>query len=890
MSVALTLAFAVQASTGSTGPAPGHSGDRVPPVATAVRVARPPALDGRLDDPAWASATPLTEFTQLDPDEGQPVSERTEVRLVYTADALYIGARLYDREPARIEKRLGRRDSFVPSDEFAVILDSYHDHRTSFHFHVNPAGVKRDWVAGDDQGGGDDSWDPVWDVATSVDSAGWVAEIAIPFSQLRFSQASEQVWGVQFIRHIFRRAEQAYFAPRLRTESGFASRFGHLTGLADIPAPKRVELLPYSVGRGTYDRTVPAGDPFNDGSVYFGGVGLDLKYGLSSNLTLDATINPDFGQVEIDPAFVNLSAFEQFLSERRPFFVEGASIFAFGGGVGGGPQFGGSPRYFYSRRIGRPPQGSPETPDGGFSDTPDNATIIGAAKITGKTSGGWSVGVLDAVTAAERAVVQDGAGTRWTASVEPLTNYLVGRLKREFRGGGSGLGLLATAMNRDIDTTSLELLRGSAYLGGVDFFHRWAGNAYAVAGAVAGSYVLGSPEAITLTQRSSSRYYDRPDAGHVALDSARTSLAGVTGDLAFRRIAGDWLGGVAFSTTTPGFELNDLGFQTRVDRISLAADVLRRWTTPGKVLRSANVGLFIGPSWNYDGDRIQNVIGLNAFGQLLNYWGGFLFGNLQLPALDDRLTRGGPVTARPRTFEVGGGFFTDQRQRVLGEVFSFYAGSESGGWFWRINGQLGIRPSAAVSLDLGPGYFTGRTVAQYVTAVDDATGADTFGRRYVFGELLQHSVDMSIRANVTFSPALTFQLYVQPFSFAGDYSGFKELRAPRTFDFNPFNVAVSGTDEAGRPAEYRVDPDGTGPAASFTFTNPDFRTRSLRTNAVVRWEYRPGSTLFVVWTQSRSGFFPFDPRFDVGRDFRRELFSDKPVSVLLIKLNYWLSL
>lgn len=309
--------------------------------------------------------------------------------------------------------------------------------------------------------------------------------------------------------------------------------------------PPGVWSLPYSVGRGFYDQTATPGDPFNDGSAYFGGAGLDLKYGLSSNLTLDATINSDFGQVEIDPAFVNLTAFEQFLAEQRPFFVEGAGIFSFGGGGGGGIQFGGSPRYFYSRRIGRPPQGSASAPPGGFADTPDNATIFGAAKITGRTAGGWSVGVIDAVTVAERATVQDPAGSRWTTAVEPLTNYFVGRVKREFGGGSTGLGILATSVHRDIDTTTLDFLRSAAYLGGVDFFHRWAGNAYVVSGAVAGGYVRGSPQAITLAQRASSRYYQRPDAGHVELDPTRTSLAGVTGDVSFRRLSGDWLGGIA---------------------------------------------------------------------------------------------------------------------------------------------------------------------------------------------------------------------------------------------------------------------------------------------------------------------------------------------------------
>jgi len=886
----ILLAAALIAQSPS-GVSPGVSPAPPVPVA-AVGVSQPPQVDGRLHDPAWAQARVVSGFIQVDPAEGQPASESTEVRVVYTSEALFVGARLYDSEPGRIERRLGRRDA-TSGDLLTVALDSYHDHRTAFQFTVNAHGVRRDAVVSDDaEFHQDETWDPVWHAAVGVDSLGWVAEMRIPFSQLRFPQATEQVWGVNFFREVFRKNERSVYAFKLKTESGYASRFAHLEGLLGIPAPRRLEVLPYLVARGAFDETAATGDPFNDGSTYFGGAGVDLKYGVSSNVTLDASINPDFGQVEIDPAFVNLTAFEQFLQERRPFFVEGSSIFAFGGGAG---TISFTPQYFYSRRIGRQPQGSAPPPSGGWATTPDNTTILGAAKLSGK-GGGWSVGVLDAVTAPENATLEDSLGRRSSGRVEPLTNYLVGRLTRELAGGSTGVGVLATAVTRHLDTASLDFLREGAYALAADFFRRWARNTYAVSATLGASYVHGSPAAITRAQRASQRYYQRPDAGHVRLDTTRSSLAGVSGEMGLSRISGNWTWDVAFSTTTPGLEVNDIGFQTRVDRVSTAARVNRRWTRPGRVFRQANIGVFVGPSWNWDGDPIGRTIALFHFGQFLNYWGYNVFGNVRAAVLDDRLTRGGPLAKEPAGRELGGGVFSDGRKRVSAAVFSFYDSDESGLWFWRVNGDLTVRPSNAVSFNVGGGYFRGRTPGQFVGAVTDATATMTYGRRYIFGSLFQQSVDVTLRGDVTFSPDLSFQLYLQPFSFSGDYSELKELRAPRTFEFDVYGVHNGSTittadrDVAGREAAYGVDPDGPGPAAGFTVTNPDFRTRSIRTNAVLRWEYLPGSTLFLVWTQSRTGFVPFDPSFSVARDFRRELLGDEPLNVLLVKLNYWLSL
>jgi len=871
---------------------------RAAPVVSAVRADRPPTVDGRLDDSAWTLAPAVTDLRQTDPDEGAAVSESTEVRILYDATAVYIGARLFDRTPAKIVRRLARRDASTHSDEFRVFLDSYHDRRTAFAFIVNAAGVKKDVLIGEDGNFHDASWDPVWQAAVSVDSLGWSAEIRIPLSQLRFAQEQDQVWGVHFVRWIERKNEQAMFPFIGKRDNGLVSRFADLVGIQGVGAPKRLELLPYTVGRGTYLTPQQPGNPFERSTSYHRGMGADVKYGVSSSLTLDATLNPDFGQVEVDETFVNLSAFEQFLDEHRPFFVEGTDVFKFGGNGGGLNNFNGSPLFFYSRRIGREPQGQP-TSSGDFENIPTSTTILGAAKLSGRPAEGWSLGMLDAVTARERATVLDTATrTSFRDEVEPPANYFAARLRRDARDGNASFGLLTTAMNRWPESSALDNLPRSAYAGGVDFFRRWGDKAYSVAGSIGGSYIEGDAAAIQEAQKSSNRYYRRPDAQSFHYDPTRTSLAGVSADLYVNKISGPWRWGLAGSTNSPGFEVNDLGFQKRVDQISAAAALGRRWTKPGTIFRQANAYLQVAPSWNYDGDAIDRPLKAFGYVQFRNFWTGDWSLTYDLPVLDDRLTRGGPLAAKPTSWYASADVTTDSRKELGAYAFAAYQRTAAGGWYFNAIPQLSLRPSAALTLKLTGGYVAARYMAQIVTTQGDSSAVATLGTRYVFAELNEREFYATLRANVTFSPSLSFQLYAQPFTFSGDYRNFKELRARKTFTFNQYGrdngstirdtVLASGTNSV---PGYVVDPDGPADSAAtrFTFANPDFRTRSVKVNAVLRWEYRPGSTLFVVWTQSRSGYVPYDAEFDVRRDFERQLFLDRPTNVLLVKLNYWLS-
>ena len=875
-----------------------HPAGERPALVTAVRVPAPARLtiDGRLDEPAWASATPITQLTQRDPDEGAPPSETTDVRILYDGEALYVGARLFDSAPRGIIARLGRRDVSTHSDEFRVLLDSYHDRRTAFEFAVNAAGVKRDMLLGDDGGYDDPSWDPVWRVATSVDSLGWTVEMEIPFSQLRFSEAPVQVWGVRFERWIERKNELALFPFVPKTESGVASHFADLVGVQNIPPSRHVEVLPYALARSRYD-TPESGNPFDHGSGYFGGMGADLKYGVSSNLTLDATVNPDFGQVELDPAIVNLTAFEVQLEERRPFFVEGGDIFGFAGAGAGLAKLADRPQYFYSRRIGRSPEGSTTSPND-FVDMPQSSTILGAAKLSGKRANGWSVGVLDAMTAREWATAADATGPSHRDEVEPFTNYFVGRLKRDLRHGNTTVGVIATAVNRNLDTPALAGMPAAAYAGGVDLFHRWHHNTYAVAASLGASYLRGDTLALQDVQQSSSRYYQRPDAASFRYDPRRTSLAGVTGDAFVSKIGGPWRWSVAGEFVSPGFEVNDLGFQERVDRISTAIAGQRRWTRPDKVFLQHTLALSLDNGWNYDRDLIERKVAAYAFGQFRNFWTAAVNLSYTAGVIDDRLTRGGPLARTPPGWQGSVEAYTDDRKRMSGYVFTAYGRDSAGGWSFEFLPKLTLRRGTAVSLSLAPDYSTGRVAAQYVFTHVPATATDS--ARYVFAQLIEHQISATLRLNSTFSPTLSFQLYAQPFVFTGAYRGFKELQAPQTFAFNTYGRDNGSTITPGAPADsvcntgptecFRVDPDGPGPARRFALYNPDFRQRSLSVKAVWRWEYRPGSTVFLAWTHSRSKSFPYDASFDVGRDLGRELFLDRPTNVLLVKFNYWLSL
>jgi hypothetical protein len=855
------------------------------PTLRAVRATRTPTapvIDGRLNEESWAGAPGTGGFTQRDPEEGRPATERTEIKILFDDTAVYVGARMFDTEPGRIERRLSARDSDPDADRLTIYLDPMRDKLTGAIFRVSAANVQHDAVLYNDSWS-DNTWDAVWQSQVAVDEQGWSAELRIPLSQLRFSPAERQVWGINAERFVRRKNEYSWLEMVPKTQNGIASRMLELTGLDDMRPRRNLELLPYTAARAEFIAPA-AGNPFNDGSRAFGAAGLDMKWGLSSNLTVSATVNPDFGQVEVDPAVVNLTAFETFFQEKRPFFLEGSQIFN-NFGRGGANDFWGfnnsEPQIFYSRRIGRAPQ---LTATGDHIDAPSATTILGAAKLTGKTSGRWSLGLLQAVTGEETARTS-AAGLTARSAVEPLTSYTVARVQRDI-GSRSGFGFLTTAVNRRLDTqAALDGLSQQAITAGVDaYWFLGPKRVWVITGDIAGSRVAGTTAFLERLQRAPKRYYQRPDASHVTLDTSRTSLTGFTGRINLNRNSGVWRVNAALWSGSPGWESNDLGFHGTGDRAGAHAVLFIQGNTPRRFSRSRSMWVAKWWTWNFGRELQGNGVNAQASNTFMNYWQAGINGGLRRQVLDDRLTRGGPSAVGP-----GGGYWnvylnTDSRRWFSVQSNHNWNWSDFGGWSRTVSLQVSVKPSPRLTLSTGPQWNRNRTIAQYVTSVTDATATDTLGGRYVFGTLEQSQLTMTTRVSVIVTPKVSMQLFAQPLLAAGDYHGFKELARPRTFDFAKYGAGTIGYDPLAR--RYDVDPDGTGAASPFTFDDPDFNFKSLRVNAVFRWEMKPGTALYAVWTrqqvdQSNPGVFV------PGRD-ARALFGAAGDDVVLVKMAYWL--
>ena len=878
-----------------------HSISDPRPTAHAAARTSPLRIDGHLDEPAWSSAPVIADFLQLDPVQGVSPTQRTEVRILYDASAIYIGARMYDSlGKAGVHGVLTRHDqllsrSDLTSDLISFGFDTFRDGNGETWFKVNPLGVK-----GESQDG-DATYDPVWDVATSVDSLGWVAEVRIPYSQLRFSRDSVQSWGMQVIRTSDRNGETDLWAFHRRNESTSAKYFGVLDGLRVPAAARQVEVVPYVTTRQTY-KLAAVGDPFHANAENALRVGGDVKYLVTSNLTLNATINPDFGQVEVDPAVVNLSAFETTFQEQRPFFVADSRYFSAPGLACHFCMHGEGVNPVYTRRIGRSPQlaglvGSRAA----YMDAPDATSIAGAAKVTGRTSGGVSIGMMDAVTNPQEARFLSSTGVRGREEIEPLTNYFVGRVRKDMRDGLARIGFLGTLVNRELkNPDEVARLRAHAAYGGLDFNDSWKRGDYTLRGLVAMSSVGGDTATIRRTQESSARYYQRPDRTETSdglfntrYDPTRTSLDGYAMYARIAKDNGNWLWETQQSWRSPGFETNDLGTLRRTDSRWMNATLGYGWNTPAKWYRDASLFGEWEQELDFGGNRVDFMYHGLASITLPNYHSASVLVMYEPQLLSPTLTRGGPMVKQSGYWLYNGFYGTDSRKPVvLGASATLVRPIEDAELHSEYFGpSVTYKPSTWMSIGLTPSWNHSLSGQQYVTTVADATAPAGFaGHRYVFSRIEQRSLSMGTRINATFSPTLTLELFAQPFVASGDYSSFREFAAPRGAQMVRYGVdagTVTSTIGArGMAATYSIDPDGTGPAKSFDVPNPDFTVRSLRGTAVVRWEYHPGSTLFFVWTQERDGADSFGD-FNFSRD-RAALFSDRPTNIFQVKATYWL--
>jgi hypothetical protein len=804
---------------------------------------------GELTDEVWQRATAVTDFVQREPEEGVSPSQRTEFRVAYDAGTLYVRVRAFDTDPEKIVTFLTRRDDDSPCDWLRVFIDSYHDRRTAYEFAVNPSGIKQDRYWFDDTNN-DNSWDAVWDVSVSRDGSGWAAEFRIPFSQLRFTPGPSTRFGFAVVREISRLKETVTWPLLARSANGYVSSFGEVGGLSMLASPRRLEVLPYTVASLT---TQPSnGNPLVDGAAPEAAFGLDVKYAVTPGLTLTATINPDFGQIEADPAVVNLTAFETFYPEKRPFFVEGSGTFKFGLDCGESQCTG----LFYSRRIGRPPQGVGDLPSGDYiySNPPVLTTILSAAKVTGRV-GRFSIGALHAITQEEQSPLMVGT-TRSNYSVEPLTNYSVGRGRFEFA-NQSSIGFMLTSTRRQF-SSSPRFLPETAVTGGADFDWRLAAR-YSLVGYWAGTYLRGEPEAIERIQENSSHYFQRPDSDALHLDPTLTSLDGSAARIAIRKIGGER---VRFDSSagfkSPGFDINDVGFLQRADLRMTQNWLQIRSERPSRWFRDRRINFNYWGRWNFDGDVLENSGNINAHATFVNNWriGGGL--NLNQRTFDDRLSRGGPG-GLVEGFTGGWYYVQSDERRVISIGFSGNLGGDGHGSSDRaFEPSVTLRPIPALSARMG---FRFSHVANDSQWVDQVTDSNV---RYVFGRLRQTTASLTSRISYTISPRLSLQLYAEPFVSAGDYSAFKELVDGRNPEYTRRYVPFD-----------------------FNGTNPDFNYRSFRTTNVLRWEYKPGSALFLVWQQARENTEQ-DGRYRFGSDMH-DIFQIPAKNVLLVKFAYWLN-
>ena len=814
-------------------------------------------IDGRLTDGVWQRAPKGDDFIQQQPDEGKSATQKTTIQVAYDSHNLYVGMRAFDAHPDSIFAQLTRRDELSQGDWLGVAIDSYFDHRTAFGFFVNAAGVQMDQLFSNDGMNEDTNWNAVWHVSVHKDSLGWIAEFQIPFSQLRFSGGKSTIWGFQAIRMIYRRNEQDFWTPQPRDAAGFVSNFGELHGLLNLKPPRNLELFPYGMASENLSPKIE-GDPFQTGHSHTLNSGLDLKYGLTSNITLNATINPDFGQVEADPSELNLSAYETFFEEKRPFFVEGSNIFNAPLGIGDGKMA--SEGLFYSRRIGRSPHYYPDVPDSAYVKMPEQTHIIGASKITGKTAQGWSIGILDAVTNEEKATIQEGSH-RYSEIVEPYTNYSVLRLKKDFRKGRTSLGLIGTNVLRNIPNEHFNFLNKQATTGGVDVNHRWGKDTYSLQFSLYGSMISGDKEAIQRAQKSSARYYQRPDIKYVHYDPNRTSLSGLASSFFIGKIAqGHWRGGIGYMTRTPGFEANDIGYMREANYFSSFLWGGYREFKPGKFFRDYNLNMNAWTSWYFGGEHVGNGFNVNANFRLLNYWRGFIGINRQTQQLRTSTLRGGPAMLAPGQMNSFFGFFSDDRKPISLTLRGRISRDDQNFWSGGMSPGIQARPFANLNFSLSVNYSINHEDMQYVTTIEDENSSD----HYILGHLDQNILSFTTRINYTLTPNLSIQFYGQPFVTAGEYSNFREVirpRARRYADrFAPYNYSGS----------------------------PDFNFKQFRSNLVLRWEYHPGSTLFVVWSQGRTDYTDIG-KFHPRTDFEN-LFKAEGNHVFLIKLNHWFSL
>jgi hypothetical protein len=842
---------------------------------TPTRISQAPEIDGLLDEPAWEQGQWDGGFTQFEPQNGRVSAQHTEFCILYDDNYLYVGIRAFDSAPDSIVSRVTRRDQ-NEGDAVGVLFDSYYDQRTGFLLGVTAGGTRFDLIMSNDGHNEDPTWDPNWMVRTAINDEGWTAEMRIPFSELRFNKNGSGIWGLQVFRQIHRKGEMSFWQPIPSDAPGLIHMIGEMHGMGDVSPRRTFDVVPYMV-TSAEGYQAQAGNPFSPGREQHLKAGLDAKIGLTNNFTLDLTINPDFGQVEADPSEVNLSAFETFFQERRPFFVEGRSISSFSLGIGDGGL--GNDNLFYSRRIGRRPAGSIQVNGEAFVDQPSHTNILGAAKLTGKTEDGLSLAIIQSVTAETQAQI-DLHGDRSFQTIEPLTNYFVGRVQQDLNEGNTLLGGMFTSTHRKLDENLSRQMHSQAYSGGLDFTQYFSDKSWMFNAAAALSHVAGSETAILRTQRAPARYFQRPDVSHVNVDPDRTSLTGTGGRLQLAKTgSGNWNFMASVLWKSPEFEINDLGYMREADQLMQLVWLGYRQREPKGLYRSFNVNVSNYNLWNFAGEGLANGFNVNGNINWRNFWSTWGGAEYNHNILSGNHLRGGPAFRLPDRFNSWFGGRTDYRKDLVLNLSGNYSrGMNDHMWLFRFGPSISYKPVDNLNVAFSPSYMERFEAFQYVRETSYNGQA-----RYVLASMEQTVVNFSFRVNYAITPDLTVQYWGQPFVASGRFYDFKHTTNPRDRVFeNRFHQytpeQISFLDGA-----YSVDENLDG-STDYRFGNPDFNVREFLSNMVVRWEFNPGSSIYLVWSQTRSGF-DNQGEMDFFNDLDR-MFSVKPHNIFLLKFSY----
>ncbi|MFD2587449.1 DUF5916 domain-containing protein [Croceitalea marina] len=833
-----------------------------------------PKIDGIINDLAWNLVDWSGNYVEWSPDENTPPSHPTKLKILYDDKSLYVAFRCYDEEPGKIVSRLSRRDGF-DGDWVEINVGSLGDLRTAYSFTLSVSGVQGDEYITNDGQNWDNTWNPIWYAKTNIDDEGWTAEIRIPLSQIRFGKAEEQIWGIQSTRRFFRKEERSVWQRTPQNAPGWVSSFGELHGLKNLKPQRQLEIQPYAVvSQNELGRK--SNNPLIKDSETKLNAGLDGKLGVTNDLTLDFTINPDFGQVEADPSAIALDGFQIFFLERRPFFIENKNIFdyAFSSSVNGGRTFG-FDNLFYSRRIGRAPQGFPSLQDGEFSKQPNISTILGAAKFSGKTRDGWSLGVLEAATTKEVAIITDGTSER-EETVEPFTNYLVTRVQKDFNNNNTFIGGIFTATNRSL-TDNLDFLHKSAYTGGIDITHNWKNRTYYMKGNLIFSSVLGTENAINRTQRSITHLFQREGTDHINIDPDATSLIGTGGNVQIGKGAGNLLFQTGITWRSPELELNDIGFQLRADDFRYYGWLGYRTTKPLKSMRSWRANYSHFAAFDFGGNLNELIFNSNTWLNLKdNTWlNGFV--DFKPVNYNNFLLRGGPRFRLPFEFALGGSLASDSRKKLrFGANFSIRRMDESALNRFSLGGSITYQPTNALTVSLFPSYTKSRDKLQYVI-----TASFSDDNRYVLGTVNQETLNFPLRIDYILTPTLSIQYWGQPFISQGTYNDFKFVNDPLGNNLNETVAAFTQEQIEFDSGAYLID-ENTDGTTDYSFFQPDFAFIQWRSNMVLRWEYIPGSELYLVWSQDASNFGDFSNALTTNlRNNIRDVNN-----IFLVKLTY----